>query len=101
MNYDAKNTSGIFRRRPSSSPSSNGRLSVSPSSRSVSCPTSPRHSKHNHASASISTTNLNDVFASANIAGHSSSRLYRSPSSISQAASRPQNTMKNYTSENE
>ncbi|CAO1432464.1 unnamed protein product, partial [Diamesa serratosioi] len=99
MNHDAKNTIGIFRRRPSSSPSSNGRLSVSPSSRSVSCPTSPRHSKHNHASASISTTNLNDVLisGSANIAGHSS-RLYRSPSSISQTASRPQNTMQNYTS---
>lgn len=84
MNHDAKYTGGIFRRRPSSASTTSSRLSAQ-SSRpgSTSCPTSPRHSKHLPAIASISTssTNLNDVLTATTSNYYDGPRhLHRSPS---------------------
>lgn len=83
MNHDAKYTGGIFRRRPSSA-STSSRLSIqSGRSGSVSCPTSPRHSKHLPAITSISNSsaNLNDVFTATTSNYYDGPRhLHRSPS---------------------
>lgn len=85
MNHDAKHTGGIFRRRPSSSSTTGSRLSIqSGRSGSVSCPTSPRHTKHLPAiPASISSANFNDVLTSTTSRFNDGPRLHRSPSAAS------------------
>lgn len=85
MNHDAKNTGGIFRRRPSSA-STSSRLSVQSRSNSgtISCPTSPRHQKQLPPTAS--STSLNSVLnptTSYNINNTECSRLHRSSSNYS------------------
>lgn len=83
MNHDAKSSGGIFSRRRPSSASTSSRLSIQQSNRSgsLSCPTSPRHSKHLPAINSISSTHLNDVLTTASTSHQDGQRhLHRSPS---------------------
>jgi hypothetical protein len=85
MNHDAKHTSGIFRRRPSTSSTttSSSRLAVTsraPSSGSLSCPTSPRKQLPPVGSS----TSLNTVLNPTSSTMHEcSSRLQRSSSNYS------------------
>lgn len=81
MNHDAKMSSGIFGRRRPSSASTSGRLSIqSGSSGSISCPVSPRHSKHLPAVPPISSAHFCDVHNSTTSNFRDGTRLHRSPS---------------------
>lgn len=81
MNHDAKQSGGIFRRRPSSSGSTSSRLSIqSGHSGSVSCPVSPRHTKHLPVVPSLSSVHFNEVLAASTSSYRDGTRIHRSPS---------------------
>lgn len=101
MNHDAKYSGGIFHRRPSTA-SANSRLFVQSSrSGSISCPTSPRHSRHLPAisSSSLPSTYLNDVLTAtaANARDVTPARLFRSPSASSHYNYRQNSNLYSYT----
>lgn len=82
MNHDAKHTSGIFRRRPSTS-SNSSRLGIQPSysGGSISCPVSPRHTKHLPVVPTLpSSQYFNDVLSSTSPNFRDGPRIHRSPS---------------------
>lgn len=82
MNHDAKMSGGIFGRRRPSSASTNSRLSIqsSPQSGSVSCPVSPRHTKHLPAVPPLSSAHFSDMHTSTTSNYRDGTRLHRSPS---------------------
>lgn len=93
MNHDAKFTGGIFRRRPSTA-STSSRLSVqSGPSGSVSCPVSPRHTKHLPAVPTFSSAHFHDVLTSTTSNNFQDrTRIHRSPSASNTYNYRPQSS---------